>query len=543
MTMGCRTLLPLAASTSDTVLLAPSPTTLIQVTQTPPATQTALPSVTPSATAVPTTTVSPLPSPLASPAPLAPLPSPTAAPQSADGFTVYLHPDGPLYVGDLVSLEIVPPPGVDMKGQQAQVQVETQTLGPVKFDPFGIGGRNQATFQWAWDTSSLTPGEHTLTFTITPLGATWTRQVSLLPRLDLPAELADAHWAKATNSCCVIHYITGTQAARDMPQLQKVIDAQAQDVSRKLGVEIKDPIQITLLPRVLGQGGFTSAQIAVSYLNRNYMGSDFAMVMHHELVHALDDRAGGDLRPTIFVEGLAVYLTGGHFKPEPLMPRAAALLPPEIGCEPVPPDAKTLSNPEGPPCGLGRFIPLRKLADNFYASQHEIGYLEGAALIEYMVKTWGWDAFNKFYRDIHKAPSGSQSDAIDAALNKHFGIGLNALESQFVAALRQEQLDPRWVTDVRLTTAYFDAARRYQLILDPSAYFMNAWLPDPSEMQRRGIVADYIRRPEAPENIAIETMLVGAGVALRTGDYTRLDEMLQAINAMLDVYDQRQTSR
>ena len=148
-----------------------------------------------------------------------------------------------------------------------------------------------------------------------------------------------------------------------------------------MGIQFTAPITITLMSRVLGHGGFASQDIDISYLDRNYAGSDFGLVLHHEMIHILDGRLGGDFRPSLLVEGLAVYETGGHFKKEPLMPRAAALLPGETG--------------------LGWYIPLAELADNFYLSQHEIGYLEGATLIEYMVNTWGWDAFSSFYRDIH----------------------------------------------------------------------------------------------------------------------------------------------
>ena len=81
--------------------------------------------------------------------------------------------------------------------------------------------------------------------------------------------------------------------------------------------------------------GLQSDGIWVSYLDRNYAGSNSEIVFHHEMVHVLDSRLGGELRPTILVEGLAVYLSGGHFKYEPLIPRAAALLPAEPGCLPL----------------------------------------------------------------------------------------------------------------------------------------------------------------------------------------------------------------
>ena len=92
---------------------------------------------------------------------------------------------------------------------------------------------------------------------------------------------------------------------------------------------------VVLIPRLLGHGGFTGREIVLSYLDRNYVGGNLAVIFHHELVHYLDVRSGGDLKPSMLVEGLAVYLSGGHYKPEPLMPRLAALLPPEAGCTPV----------------------------------------------------------------------------------------------------------------------------------------------------------------------------------------------------------------
>jgi hypothetical protein len=182
----------------------------------------------------------------------------------------------------------------------------------------------------------------------------------------------------------------------------------------------------------------------------------------------------------------------------------------------------------------GRYLPLVKLADEFYPAQHETGYLEGASLIEFMVKTWGWDAFADFYRDIHPAPDGSQSQAIDTALQKHFGLSFGELEDRFVDALRAIPVTPELQDDVRLTLDFYDTVRRYQQALDPSAYFMTAWLPNSREMRERGIVADYLRHPASTENLALETMLAAADSHLRFADYKKTDELLQAVNAVLD---------
>ena len=182
-------------------------------------------------------------------------------------------------------------------------------------------------------------------------------------------------------------------------------------------------------------------------------------------------------------EGLAVYLVGGHFKPEPLRLRAAVLLPPLPGCMPT---IQTIAARPDPAqvCSLGGYQPLSVLAGQFYTTQHEIGYLEAGALVDYMVRTYGWQAFSAFYRDIHPYPSGSQASAIQVALQKHFGVTLEELDQSFQADLSRQALDPRQVLDVRLSIEYYDAIRRYQQYYDPSAYFLTAWLPEASQMRR-----------------------------------------------------------
>ena len=142
----------------------------------------------------------------------------------------------------------------------------------------------------------------------------------------MPPSQAEAHWEETHTQCCTVFYVTNTATERDLSSLTTLVDAQAQDVVEKMGTNFTEPITITILPRLLGHGGFTSSEISVSYLDRNYASNSWELVVHHEMVHTLDGQLGGDFRPTLFVEGLAVYLTGGHYKFEPLMPRAAALL-------------------------------------------------------------------------------------------------------------------------------------------------------------------------------------------------------------------------
>jgi hypothetical protein len=443
-------------------------------------------------------------------------PTPGETPTTTgEQFTVYYHPDDVLYVGDQVSFEVVSPPGMDVNDAELRIQVdppEGPTLGPVKFSPWGIAGRSQATMLWAWDTVDLDPGSHTLSFNVNPQAIAWIEQVNLLPTNAMPPDEATAHWASTQTDCCTVFYVTNTASERDLPALTTTIDAQAQDAIQQMDASFTQPITITIIPRVLGNGGFASSEISVSYLDRNYASNSWAMVVHHEMIHIIDGSLGGDFRPTIFVEGLAVYLTGGHYKPEPLMPRAAALL----------------------PGYLDEYIPLQTLADNFYASQHEIGYLEAASLVQYMVNTYGWEAFNSFYRHIHNEQGESQSDSIDTALQDHFSISFSQLEQNFLAALENEPDTQHWVDDEHLTVTYYDTMRRYQQLLDPSAYFRTAWLLDNKTMREREIVADYLRHPHTPVNLALETLLMTAGKQMDAQDFPFESQILGVINSVLD---------
>jgi hypothetical protein len=440
---------------------------------------------------------------------LAVAPAPVPAPQ----FNVILHPDEPLYVGDQVSFEIITPTGFDTHDKQVEVRLGDELIGRAGFNPYGIAGRQEATLWWVWDTSSLEPGVQKLSFAVTPDGSSWQQAVHLLPREDLPVSERDARWETLVTDCCTINYISGTDAARDIQKLGKTADEAFARVSSAMPISNKEKIPIVIMPRTLGHGGFTNNAIYVSYLDRNYAGSTFDMILNHEVVHWFDNKQGGDLRPTIFLEGLAVYLTGGHFKPEALIPRAAALL------------------------SLNWYIPLKSLADSFYPSQHEVGYLEAGALVQYLVETYGWQAFNSFYRDIHPAPGGLQSEAIDRALQTHFSLTLDQLESGFLAQLKSHPVDLSLIDDVRLSVQYYDTVRRYQQLFDPSAYFQTAWLADASTMRQKNITADYLRHPNGIINQYLENLLVETDVALRSGNYTETAQKLKTLNVMLDILE------
>ena len=441
-----------------------------------------------------------------------------ASAQTETGYTVLTHPDGPLYAGDRISFEVLPGAAAT-GGLSLQVSADGTTLGASGFGPYGVGGRNEAVFWWTWDTRGLEPGRHTLTFSILPQGPSWTETYVLHPAASVPAPEPDAGWTSTTSGCCTIYYVTGTDAARDIESLKLLADEQAADVESDFGAAFPAPVTITFLPRTLGHGGFASDSIYVSYLDRNYAGSTTAQVVHHELAHIMDAQLGGGYKPSVLVEGLAVYISGGHFKEEPLLPRAAALF------------------------DLGWYIPLADLADDFYPQQHEVGYLEAGALVQYLVETYGWDAFDNFYRHLPDPATvsgadpgpASPSEALDAALREHFGVSLADLETNFTAAIRSQAVTDNVRDDLRLTVRFYDAVRRYQQGLDPSAYFLTAWLPDGKTMRDLGIVADYLRHPNGWKNRLVEPLLVRADAELRAGEYTQVEKTLDQAGWLLDL--------
>ncbi len=433
--------------------------------------------------------------------------------RSSSGFEVRYHPDDGLFVGDLVSLEVYAPTGQNMSKKSIQIQVNDSVatkLGPAEFKLSPIPDRWKATLTWAWNTQGLAAGSYKLTFTIFPGNASWTQSVDLLPASNLPASIQSAQWETATIACCILHYISGTPAARDIEYLKQVATNETARVLEQFHAQLDIPVLITFIPRVLGQGGFTSNEIIVSYLDQDYAGGTIDQILHHEIVHFVDGKLGGDLRPTFLVEGLAVYFSGGHFKPESLPLEVSALM------------------------DLDWYLPLPLLIDNFYPSQHEIGYMEAGAFIQYLVEKFGWEAYSSFYRDIHPQKDNRQSSSIDIALKAHFGISLAQAEDAFIGWVRSYPNLPDMQEDAALTINYYDTIRRYELLLDPSAYFLDVWLPDPEEMMKKGIVADYLRHPDEPINRTLEMQMVTAEHDLRTGEYKTSEQILSKVNRTMN---------
>lgn len=434
-----------------------------------------------------------------------------SSPQPTSKISVISHPDGNLYVGDQVSFEVLVPSSSSDNSTSVEVAYAGHKLGSAPFASHGIGGRDQATLWWVWNTRGLEPGSYTLTFTRFPGNTAWTRTYKLHPARQVPPPEPQAHWITTTTVCCNLYYISGTAAERDIVLLGEEADQQSAAVSAQLNTTLSQRIDIVFMSRVVGHGGFTLDAVYVSYLDNNYIGNDMPILFHHEFVHYYDSSLGGDYRPSMLEEGLAVYLTGGHFKPEPLGQRAAALL------------------------DLGWYIPLSTIANDFYSQQHDVAYLEAGSLIKYLIETYGWNAFDQFYRSIHAPNNQSVADVMDSALHEHFGISFMDLENVYLVYLHSQSVTTDIRTDLQLTVTFFDTVRRYQELLDPSAYFLTAWLPDGSIMRQHGIVADFLRHPEGWENRIFESLLVRSQKELFNGDYPNAEQTLRWTDWLMDI--------
>lgn len=472
----------------------------------------------------PTAALAPTPIPSSTPAPtpiiLTDTPEPTGAPTDLylTPGDIIVHPDGPIYSGDLVSFEVLAPDArapfdaviyLDDDGQRTQI-------AHAPLEAYGLGGRMQATFVWVWNTAGL-EGPQTITAALDPRhmirsGGGFSNNslsitLNVLPRAAMPEAERGSGWLRAESACCVFNYISGTAAARDIEAIKETADSAVSYVEQKLGVEHSSKIVVNLINRLLGHGGFASDFITVSYLDRDYAGGDLQSVFRHEAAHLMA-RQLGDQRPSLIEEGMATYIAGGHFKPEPFEPRAVGLL------------------------ALGRAIPLAELADDFYAAQHEIGYLEGAAFAEYLAQTYGWDHFANLLGVFQ--PASSQSAMLDAGLRLEYGKSLSQLEAEWLGDLRARPADAQWTADIDGSIRFYDAVRRYQQSYDPSAYFLTAWIPDIRRAVHDGITADYSRHPSGRANIALETLLIAADKALDAKDYSKAEQYLRAVNAVLD---------
>lgn len=479
--------------------------------------------------------VDPTPSP-APPATPAPLPTPTAplwdllpaatrsAPVSDLAITeddIFVYPVPEIYEGDAVTFLVRPavPDFVDHTAVGVEIKVGDVLNLSTTLTTNNLAGSPSALFTWDWQTQGQV-GEHEITVTIDPADLivagdedTTNNEVTLTvpvrPASWRPAREQGAEWLTAETECCVLHVVRGTAAHRDLGLLQEMVEAAVQQASATLGVSPLAPLHFYLIDRVIGQGGYAGSTIVVSYLDRNYVGEGVAELITHEAVHILDQQFAPN-RLSSLAEGLAVWVTGGHYKPEDIDQRVRALR------------------------EMSLYVPLPQLFDDFYTQQHEIGYVQSAGFLNFLVQRYGWEPVKAFYTGATANGAGSPSQIVDGALQTHFGQTLAEIESEWLAYLEDLPRDEQAVADLLVTLRYYNLVRDYQLQFDPTAHFLQAWLPSPRELEERQLTADLNRHPSTPLNITLEVMFLAVDRALRGRNYGEATLILDSIERALD---------
>ncbi len=485
------------------------------------------------ATAVPLTleltTAAPEHTPTAAPPTIEPSPEPTITitpsplpPDlaiSPDGVVLYPAPQ--IYDGDKVTFQLRPyvPDTVQPENVTVTIWADGQQVGSGVLNERNLSGEPFGLIKWAWDTTGLA-GKRQIQIMLdmddtiqlgdeNPDNNQVSFFITVYDRDLLPATEANAAWVTADTACCHVHVVSGTAAYRDLPQLLAASETAVQQAAAQLDEQPQRPIDIYFIDRIIGQGGYAGSELVVSYLDRDYAGISLQQVLIHEAVHIID-RQIAPQRISFLAEGTAVWASGGHYKPEDLAQRAAALR------------------------QLEMYIPLTELANDFYPVQHEIGYLEAAAFVDYLVDRHGWSRYRDFYSDVTLDDAETPALALDVNLQIYYNKTLADMEAEWLAYLDGLGWDGTAVADLQTTLRYYDAMRRYQRLYDPTAYFLYAWLPYPYEVSSAGNPADLNRHPQSETNMTLELMLQASNEELHTGNYDRANVILDSVSRVLD---------
>jgi len=349
-------------------------------------------------------------------------------------------------------------------------------------------------------------GTHTLKFTTPDGNLNETYSFKVLPAEQRPASESGAEWVTRQTDCCIFHYISGSAAERDIDFISGHFQQGADDFEIVMQKTIPTKMDVYILDRIWGNGGFGgNGQLIISYTDRYYGptmgGPGLEGLARHEFSHAAGigvPTAGNGL--DFNYEGLAVYVAGGHYKPEPLDQRGAALY------------------------DLGYYVPVGE-----FIPQHELSYLYSAAMLTYIVETYGTDKMWTFLSTDDNLED-DQPGSLEGALQSALGVSRTDFNQGFESWL--EQKDPgKQLDDLRLTIELQDLRRQYQDIYSPPANFLLA------EAKDAVAIPDYlpvvIREARAPANIAVELMIANAQLAIIDGDYARAEELNKVLTDIM----------
>jgi len=267
--------------------------------------------------------------------------------------------------------------------------------------------------------------------------------------------------------------------------------------------EVGSKMEVHIIDRIFRNGGFGGhGDIVISYTDRYYGptvgGEGLETLARHEFSHAASISLENSEAAVDFnYEGLAVYVAGGHYKPEPLVQRGAALY------------------------DLGLSAPVTEIIP-----QHELSYLHAALILTYIVDTYGEEKVWKFL-SADQNPSDAQLLPLEDAIPLTFGVSPEEFEHGFQTWL--ESNDPgQQLDDLRLTLALQEARREYQDRYAPDPLFLTYEL-DTSAIRRSEYLPVVMREARTPANIAIELMIANSQQAIFSGDYSSAETLNKVI--------------
>ena len=406
---------------------------------------------------------------------------------------VTAYPGPEHYAGDVLTFEIVN----DGSFGDETLDVSLTLDGNPPTEVSATSNYMNLLLPLALDTTNLS-GQHTLKLTTADGRLNETYIFEVLPADQRPPNEVDASWLVHEIDCCVLHYISETAAARDIEFIAENFQQAAEEFATITGNDIDPKLDVYIMDRIWGNGGFGgNGELVISYFDRYYgptIGNEGLQTLaRHEFTHA----AGVGLKTTgngvdFNGEGLAVYVAGGHYKPEPLAERGAALL------------------------DLGHYVPITQ-----FIPQHELSYLYPAAMLTYIVETYGMEKMWEFLGSDDNSED-DQPGSLEAALQATFGVSIPEFDESFQTWLEQHEPGEQ-LEDLRLTIELQDLRRQYQETYSPPPYFILASVEDAAA--RSEYLPVVIREARAPANIAVELLIAHAQQAIVEGDYMQAEEL------------------
>ena len=441
-----------------------------------------------------------------------PLP-PTATAQYSLALSpqdIFTYPYPSIHAGEKLSLRVQPslPDGVQPEDVLVEVQVDGEWVAAQSLGSHPLSNEAGTVLEWIWDSDGQA-GEHQIEVALLPQNGLYANEARTMFALTVQPPVATGTWQIEENDCCRVHVLSGSAAAKDLGELSVAVETAVSIASRQLGEAPNHVLDFYFIERMIGQGGYAGTAVVVSYGERDYANVELEQILVHEAIHIIDRQFAPNRIPFL-AEGVAVWGSDGHYKPENLDERAAALR------------------------QIGQYVPLTAMVDNFYmATAHEIGYLEAASFINYLIDTYGWQRFRAFYADTTQNEGQTAVSALSTSLQTHYEMGLAEAEAEWLAYLDGIDVGQTAVTDLQTTLYFYNSMRRYQELFDPPAHFLQAWLPAPNAVLESGNPADLARHPQEELNVVLELMLESASHALLIGDYERADNVLDSVNRVL----------